>query len=104
MHILSYLRVRPKGLIMINSKDDLEANKLFTPKQIAKAAGCQPVLILKYIQDGIRGVGKLRYEATDEHGQPLVSIADLNEFGLRHTGYARDYAIKALKALRGGKP
>lgn len=77
--------------------------RLFTPKQIAKAAGCQPVLIMKYVQEGVRGRGKLRYQAVNGHGQPLISIAALDEFGLRHTGYARDYAIKAVKALKGAK-
>jgi len=77
---------------------------LFTPKQIAKAAGCQPVLIHKYIHFGVRGVGKLRYQAVDEHGQPLISLDALSEFGLKHTGYARDYALKAVKALKGADP
>ncbi|MBA7671847.1 hypothetical protein ES703_80013 [subsurface metagenome] len=86
---------------MIKGEDYLNDNQLFTHTQIAKAAGCRPVLIMKYIQDGVRGVGKLRSEAVNEHGQPLVSIAALNEFGLRHSGCARSYAIKALKALRG---
>lgn len=85
----------------MDTNDHLNESALFTPKQIAKAAGCQPVLIMKYIQDGVRGAGKLRYETTNEHGQPLVSIAALGEFGLRHTGYARSYAIKAVKALKG---
>jgi len=88
---------------MSKADDYLTAINLFTPKQIAKAAGCRPVLIMKYIQEGVRGVGKLRFEATNEHGQPLISLASLSEFGLRHTGYARDYAITALKALRGAK-
>lgn len=79
----------------------LDSTNLFTPKQIAKAAGCQPVLIHKYIQDGVRGVGKLRYKTVDAHGQPLIGLQALSEFGLRHTGYARDYAIKAVKALKG---
>jgi len=86
---------------MSKANDYLDTISLFTPKQIAKAAGCRPVLIMKYIQEGIRGVGKLRYETINEHGQPLISIAALNEFGLRHSGYARDYAIKAVKALKG---
>ena len=86
---------------MSKADDYPDSINLFTPKQIAKAAGCQPVLIMKYIQDGVRGVGRLSFEAINEHGQPLVSIAALNEFGLRHTGYARDYAIKAVKALKG---
>jgi len=88
---------------MTKAKDYLDTTNLFTPKQIAKAAGCQPVLIMKYIQEGIRGVGALRYEFVNEHGQPMVSIAALSEFGLRHSGYARDYSIKAVKALKGAK-
>lgn len=88
---------------MSKADDYLDCTNLFTPKQIAKAAGCRPVLILKYIQEGIRGVGKLRYEAVNKHGQPLISIDSLSEFGLRHSGYARDYALKAVKALKGAK-
>lgn len=84
----------------MDTNEHLEST-LFTPKQIAKAAGCQPVLIMKYIQEGVRGVGKLRYRGVNEHGQPLVSIDALSEFGLRHSGYARDYAIKVVKALKG---
>lgn len=86
---------------MSKADDYLDITNLFTSKQIAKAAGCEPVLIMKYIQDGVRGVGKLRYEAVNKHGQPLISIAALDVFGLRHTGYARSYAIKAVKALKG---
>lgn len=86
---------------MIKAEDYLNDNQLFTHTQIAKVAGCQPVLIMKYIQDGVRGVGRLSFEAINKHGQPLVSIAALSEFGLRHSGYARSYAIKAVKGLRG---
>ena len=86
---------------MIKAEHPLNEHKLFSVKEIAKAAGCQPVLIMKYIQDGVRGVGKLRFEAVNEHGQPLVSIAALNDFGLQHSGYARRYAIKAVQTLRG---
>lgn len=88
----------------MDTNDHLNESTLFTPKQIAKAAGCRPVLIMKYIQEGIRGVGALSYEFVNEHGQPMVSIEALSEFGLRHSGYARTYAIKAVKALRGAKP
>lgn len=88
---------------MSKAHDYLDSTNLFTPKQIAKAAGCPPVLIFKYIQEGVRGVGKLRYQAVNGYGQPLISIAALDEFGLRHTGYARSYAIKATKALKGAK-
>ena len=86
---------------MSKADDYLNGINLFTPKQIAKAASCRPVLIMKYIQDGVRGVGKLRYKTIDEHGQPLIGLQALSEFGLKHTGYARDYAIKAVKALKG---
>jgi len=86
---------------MSKAEDYLDCTNLFTPRQIAKAAGCQPVLIHKYIHFGVRGIGKLRYQAVNEHGEPLISIDSLSEFGLKHTGYARDYALKAVKALKG---
>ena len=88
---------------MSKADDYLTAINLFTPKQIAKAAGCRPVLIMKYIQEGVRRVGLLDSETADEHGQPLVRLRALELFADFHSGYARVYATKAVKALKGAK-
>lgn len=79
--------------------EDHPKHTLFTHQQIAEAAGCRPILIMKYIQDGIRGVGKLGFDAVNEHGQPLVSLRSLEKFAYRHPGRAGAYAIKALQTL-----
>lgn len=89
---------------MIKAKDYLNDYKLFSVKQIAKAAGCRPVLIMKYIQEGVRGVGRLDSFEVNEHGQPLVSLGALELFRDFHSGYAHYYATQALRVLRGARP
>ena len=86
---------------MIKVQDYMANHKLFTVKQIAEAAGCSASLIMKYIQDGVRGAGKLEYETLDEKGQILVSLRALEEFAHQHSGYAHYYATKAANVLRG---
>lgn len=84
-------------------KTDID-HKLFSVKQIAKAAGCQPVLIMKYIQEGVRGVHRLDYQTINRHGQPLVRLGALELFADFHSGYAHYYATQALRVLRGARP
>jgi len=87
---------------MSKADDYLDSINL-TPKKIAKAAGCRQVLIMKYIQEGVRGTGLLFSVATNEHGQPLVRLRDLELFADFHSGYARNYALQAIRTLRGAQ-
>ena len=70
--------------------------RLFTLKEVAKAAGVRTSLIKKYVEEGVRGSGRLM---VNDEGK--VDLYALKHFASQHTGRARDIALRALSRLEG---
>ena len=79
---------------------EVRLDPCYTAKEIAKAAGVRRSLIIKYIREGVRGVGLLRCKGV-ANGEPLVFRSDLERFASWHKGKARQIALAALGKLEG---
>ncbi len=74
--------------------DERRWSRLFTLKEVAKAAGVRVSLLRKYAEEGVRGSGRL---IVNEEGK--VDLYALKYFASQHSGRARDIALRALERL-----